>query len=679
MKFRQGAWPKLMPLALIMLLVPLFGALTSHAQGPAEYRSIDGTGNNLANPDWGSTDFPLLRLVDPAYEDGISVPRGGAGTSSNLPSTREISNTVSDQDGVIPNSVGASDMLWQWGQFMDHDIDITEPGTPTEPFPIAVPTGDPFFDPSGLGNQTIFMARSVFEHTTGTDASNPRQQVNEITAWIDASNVYGSDAARATLLRRNEKGKLRTSSGRLLPFADPNDPLQFFVAGDVRVNEQSGLTAMHTLFVREHNRLANLISAYHPYLSDEEIYQRARALVAAELQIITYGEFLPLLLGQNAIEPYAGYDPTVNSSVSNEFSTAAFRVGHTMLSPVLLRLDDNGEQIGSGNLPLQLAFFNTSHILNDGIEPILRGLTAQRAQEIDPLVVDDVRNFLFGQPGAGGFDLASLNMQRGRDHGLPAYNDVREELGLGAVDDFAQITSDPALQAKLAAVYSNVDEIDLWIGGLAEDHVAGVVGETFHYILSDQFTRLRDGDRFWHENINWQDYGFKNDPMIHKSGVTLSQLKLSDIIRWNTPIKSKQENAFMAAEMLVLSGKETIDLNKRIRVKLFARGQNISRIKATCQVDKNVLDLRKVTWASRITDLEHNVLQNNYDPTTGMLEIEIQLGARTEPLVGEGTIATLSYKGIGTGTSDITCEAEYRDATEKLIPSDNTPHTVTVY
>jgi len=165
----------------------------------------------------------------------------------------------------------------------------------------------------------------------------------------------------------------------------------------------------------------------------------------------------------------------------------------------------------------------------DGIEPILRGLAAQPAEEIDVMMVDDVRNFLFGPPGSGGLDLACLNIQRGRDHGLPAYNDAREALGLARRTTFAQISSDAEVRARLASVYDSVDDVDVWVGGLAEDHVEGaMVGELFFIVLKDQFERLRDGDRVWYEETF--------------SGAELELLRrtrLSDIIRRNTEIGSE--------------------------------------------------------------------------------------------------------------------------------------------
>ena len=137
-----------------------------------------------------------------------------------------------------------------------------------------------------------------------------------------------------------------------------------------------------------------------------------------------------------------------------------------------------------------------------------------------------MRNFLFGPPGAGGLDLAALNIQRGRDHGLPDYNSARVQMGLGAVTSFAQISSSAEIQARLAAAYATVDDIDLWVGGLAEDHVnGGSVGETFFEILTRQFEAIRDGDRLWYQLV------FSDD-----DAALIDQQSLATIIRRNTDI-----------------------------------------------------------------------------------------------------------------------------------------------
>jgi peroxidase len=505
---------------------------TSTAQVPPdEFRTLDGMLNNVHNPTWGSAGIQLLRISRADYADGVSEPAG-----MTRKSPREISNILAAQLESILNHGGASDFIWQWGQFLDHDLDLTTQATPEEPLAIAVPVGDPYFDPDFTGNQTIRFNRSIYDSNTGTSPKNPRQQLNLITSFIDASNVYGSDEVRARALRTNDgTGKLQTTSGgQFLPFntaglpnAGGDDKAALFLAGDIRANEQIALTAMHTLFVREHNWLCDEIQQAEPGLNGEEIYQQARKIIGAQMQVVTYNEFLPILLGRGALPPYKGYNPKVNPAIANEFSTAAFRFGHSMLSPTLLRINMPGYEL----VPTALkdAFFNPRLIhRGGGIEPILRGLATQPAQEMDNQIVDGVRNFLFGEPGQGGFDLAALNIQRGRDHGLADYNTVGKAYGLRPVKKFSDITADPGLQAALQAVYESVDEIDLWVGGLAEDYVPGaLVGATFHAILVDQFTRLRDGDRFW----------FQNDRFF--TGAQLTEIEnttLADIIRRNTLI-----------------------------------------------------------------------------------------------------------------------------------------------
>ena len=328
---------------------------------PDDFRSIDGSNNNLVNTDWGQAEISFIRLANVNYLDGAYV------MDNTLPSPRLISNICHSMPiNTQIDTPNVSDMLWQWGQFLDHDITLSPEVTPAEDAEIHVPLGDAWFDPNSEGNKIISFGRSSYT----TDTQSIRQQTNAITAYIDASNVYGSDTIRASALRTNDNsGKLKTSAGNLLPFNTdgiPNAPsadASFFLGGDFRANEQIGLTSMHIVFVREHNRLAEKISIEQPELSGEEIYQHARALVAAQMQVITYNEFLPLLLG-NKIPDYSGYKPNINASISNEFATAAYRFGHTMLSPQILRLDENGNEAQHGHVALRDAFSSQVKLVN---------------------------------------------------------------------------------------------------------------------------------------------------------------------------------------------------------------------------------------------------------------------------------------------------------------------------
>src|SRR3954468_17754992 len=296
----------------------------------AEDRLYDGTGNNLANPLWGSAGSDYLREASGAhYADGISAPQ-----VAGLPSARAVSNSLMTQgeNSVLdPRSLTA--MVYTWGQFIDHDMDLRTSSAPPVAFNIPVPLGDPSFDPTASGTQVIPVSRSGIDPLTGTSAANPAQQINSITSYLDASMVYGSNSTRATWLRTLSGGLLKSTpapTGALLPKNDgtqiidgltgPSTSTSLFVAGDTRVNEQVGITSMQTLLMREHNRQATLLSRANPVWTDEQVYQMARKITSAEMASITYNEFLPALLGNSAMPSYSGYNPATNPSISNAFA-----------------------------------------------------------------------------------------------------------------------------------------------------------------------------------------------------------------------------------------------------------------------------------------------------------------------------------------------------------------------
>ena len=506
---------------------------------PDEFRTINGRFNNPIVPWLGSVGVPFVRVAAPAYLDGAGrLPARGDG-----PSARAVSQAINAQDAAaMPSSFGASNMFWLWGQFLDHDITETPIHVPLEQFDIVVPTGDPWFDPTSTGTQLISLDRSAFQTVGGV-----REQFNAITAFVDASMVYGSDEPRAQELRTLDgTGELKTSAGDLLPFninQFPNAPSRFdrsmYLAGDVRANEQVSLIAIHTLFVREHNHWAQQIRAANPGFTGDQVYEHARAIVGGIVQAITYNEFVPLLVGADALPAYSGYDPGIDPGIANTFAAAGFRMGHSMLPTFLSRLDSQGVEAPEGHLSLAQAFFTPTQIGDHGIDSVLRGVTMTLGQELDAHIIGDVRNFLFGMPGDGGFDLASLNIQRGRDHGLPDYNSVREAYGLPRVPDFAGVTPDVAMQDKLASVYADCDSIDPWVGMLCEPPVSGaMVGETLRAVLVDQFVRLRDGDRFWYEAYLPAD-------MLD----LVNQQTLATVIKRNTGIGEEiGDNAFIAPD-----------------------------------------------------------------------------------------------------------------------------------
>lgn len=473
------------------------------------------------------------RLVEARYEDGISETFSGGAD----PVT--VSMVVFDQDGDNPNSAGLSTLFTTFGQFLDHDMVLSpedhDAGT---------------LDLVGMPHD---IARSqVAEEIGDGETIAP---TNVVTWQIDGSQVYGSTEARMDDLRSFEGGKLRmqddtTSAADMLPDADADsfmagdieggDPV--YLAGDVRANENPNLLSLHTTFVREHNYWAEKPAQDHPGWDDDQLYDAARSIVEYELQSITYNEWLPHLVGGAVDDTDVEDDAT--GEVSVEFSTAAFRFGHTLVSSNIDLMNDDGTDAGS--MDLMDAFFNHSPVEESGIEAILRGQLSASAQELDTEIFDDLNFFLETPDGVSGFLLAALNLARGLDHGLESYVEVRAQLigdiDVGTLDplDFSVITSDTDVQDRLAEAYEDVFQVDLWVGGLAEDSVGDTqLGPLFTLIVADQFARTRAAD----------DTFGDLDPELGADIIAQVQAStFADIIERNTDVDMVQDDVFLAAD-----------------------------------------------------------------------------------------------------------------------------------
>ena len=361
-------------------------------------------------------------------------------------------------------------------------------------------------------------------------ADNIRMQFNGITSYIDASNVYGSDEEKAEKLRAKAKGELQTHEiGPLIPSrkqagfeSSEHEHPEDLVGGDVRAIEQPGLASMHSLFLNEHNRIAGLFSNNRPEMGDEEIFQITRKLIGAELQNIVYSEFLPVVLGNDTMQKYnlklpddkeenTVYDPLVDSTIDNEFATVAYRFGHSLIPNLLL---PSTSPLRTSQLcPLSHNFFKFDEFVigadksGKAWQNLLLGVTKQQSPGADSSINRNILDYLFcedcGIPGGFGQDLAARNIQRGRDHGLPSYTKFREFCGLDVPGNWASRPVDISENnwKRLETVYTNVEDIDPFTGGLSETVVPhGLVGQTFACIIGQQFQKLKVGDRFFFTN-----------------------------------------------------------------------------------------------------------------------------------------------------------------------------------
>jgi hypothetical protein len=624
-----------------LALFAVLGAASTAQAASFETRSLDGGGNNVAHPSWGQAGSAYVRIAPARYADGAGVQAGG-------PNPRYVSNRVFNDLGQnLFSQNGVTQWGWTWGQFMDHTFGLAEGGGEASPIPFD--STDPLESfRNDLGR--ISFTRDAVAAGTGTGPGNPREQVNTVSAYIDGSSVYGDSTTRMEWLREGlVDGNLANNGPRLvldngfLPRANARGnaatapetrvdgllrlaPQNAVIAGDVRANENIALTATHTLFAREHNRI---VVALPVSLGAEERFEIARRVVGAEQQYITYNEFLPAL-GVD-LSPYAGYQQDVNAGLGNEFASVAYRA-HSMIhgefelavepgtyTPAELDgLQAEGVTAVQGEdelelaVPLNAAFFNPELLRDLGLGPVLASLSAEPQYRNDEQIDNALRSVLFQLPGPtapdpaacfedpsaqgcfqGVVDLGAIDVQRGRDHGMPTYNGLRRAVGLRPKRSFRAITGertqrlpaglgiddpasleftrlfdgagealDPAgdqeaaeeeglaisgrrrttLAARLKATYGSVRRLDAFVGMVSEPHVAGTdMGRLQLRMWQLQFEALRDGDRFF----------YANDPVLadieQRYGITYRHA-LGELIELNTDVEPGElpENVFLA-------------------------------------------------------------------------------------------------------------------------------------
>ena len=598
---------------------------------PIGFATLDGSGNNRRHPEWGQADRPYSRVAAARYADGAGAMVGG-------PSPRLVSNRVFNDVGQnLFSENGVTQWAFSWGQFLDHTFGLRLAGG--ENSPLTFDTSD------ALEQFTNDLGVIDFERSLaapGTGVVSPREQINTVSSYIDAWSVYGGSAERLEWLREGSiDGDVTNNGARLLlsdedylprvgargdPLAAPEmqlmgrlfgSPERAVVAGDVRANENIALTAIHTLFAREHNRI---VDAMPPRFPEQVKFQIARRVVMAEIQYVTYTEFLPALGVE--LSRYRGYRPSVNATLSNEFAVVGYRA-HSMIhgeieaeaeagdfSPEELEaLEEQGVEIVAERedvefvVPLNVAFGNPDLVEAIGLEPLLAGLGTERQYRNDEMIDNQLRSVLFQLPGPDTpdpsdcldgpplpdcfqtvLDLGAIDIQRGRDHGIPSYNELRVAYGLAPMTSFVAVTGerteafpddpdvDPSvpgddpdildfvslqdgegnelepgsdtaeegaivgvrrttLAARLRALYGDVDALDAFVGMVAEPHVEGSeLGELQLAIWTTQFEALRDGDRFF----------YRNDPSLRSIrrhfGIDF-RMPLSKIILLNTDLE----------------------------------------------------------------------------------------------------------------------------------------------
>ncbi|XP_033120692.1 dual oxidase-like isoform X2 [Anneissia japonica] len=314
-----------------------------------EYSGYDGWYNNPSNPNWGAADMPLRRLVPPAYSDGSYKPSG-----NNRPSPLEVSEAVMKGETGHQSFLNRTVMMTFFGQQVVEEIlDAQRPSCPPEYFNIPIPEGHKF---KVTEDFSMPFLRTRYDENTGKSPNNPRQQLNEVTPFLDGGLIYGTSKAWADALREFEGGRLTKSSrGNYpqendigLPMANPPPPVEasnhtlknaerFFKLGNPRGNENPFLLTFGILLFRYHNHWANFFESSEPNWNDEKIFNEARKWTIAIYQNIVLYEWLPAFLNLREIPQYTGYKKHVHPGITQVFQSAAMRFGHTLVPPGVIR------------------------------------------------------------------------------------------------------------------------------------------------------------------------------------------------------------------------------------------------------------------------------------------------------------------------------------------------------
>ncbi|ALC47696.1 CG4009 [Drosophila busckii] len=492
------------------------------------YRSADGSCNNLLYPDFGIASARYRRLLRPSY----------MGQGYTVPNARLISLSMYGEKTYMDKFRTVASM--QFGQFVSHDISLlTTQGAPRDccekpnhPLcqPITLAAGGPIA--YNTGKTCLHFARSISDADAICPKSNlpHSEKLSVVTAYLDLSSVYGSTAEEARNARTFKAGQLRTSFAngqQWMPVSLNEDGQcgqnnECYSLPDRRNRFTPTVAVVHTIFLREHNRLAEQLALLNPHYNDERLYQEARKINIAQYQRITYYEWLGVVLGSNNMHlnglTYAysddnteyvnDYDEGVNAGPYAEFASAAFRYAHHHIPGWFSLVAPN--RYSNQTLRLSDFFENPETIRllqsNYNFADLVRGMATQLQKRTDGHIDREIKHYfnrkIFEDFGS---DLKAIDIQRARDFGLASYNDARELCGLRRAQLWEDLEREVPKDkiSMLRKLYVSPEEVELSVGGTVEFHVPdSIFGPTLHCIISKQFLNLRRGDRFFFEREN---------------------------------------------------------------------------------------------------------------------------------------------------------------------------------
>ncbi len=487
-------------------------------------RTPDGSWNALEEPMAGAAGTRFGFNTDPTKTPAEPLAR------MLTPNPRLVSRELlTRKDGfkAIPflNLTAAS-----WIQFMNHDwVSYGDPDVNAEPYRIPLAEEDPA---RRVLHQTHMLVRPTQQDPSRRSGESTPTHVNEVTSWWDASQIYGSDAKTVEALRSHKSGKLTVDpkTGNLPVLADGVEHTGF------RRNWWVGLSMLHTLFVKEHNAICDMLAARYPKLDDQRLFDTARLINAAQLAKIHTVEWTPAVLPNAALNAamnanWYGFLTNVLRPKKTRKTLAEINIADPVAGGLVGNVTDNHgvpyslsrEFVSVYRLHSLLPDTIAVYSVGGGDEPNktfslaeLRQAAAHRVtgqfamhdlfysfgrQSAGQLVLNNYPTTLqnLSIPGAGFYDLAAVDVLRDRERGTPRYNQFRRLFGLKPLNGFEELSDDPNAIRALRNVYASIEDVDLLVGNLAETHrpKGFGFGETLFEVFILNASRRLQADRFF--------------------------------------------------------------------------------------------------------------------------------------------------------------------------------------
>ena len=501
--------------------VPLVGGPTAPPRTPAHLvsRSVDGSHNDLDHPSMGMAgarfgrNIPLDEVLPVTREDLME------------PNPREVSRRLMTRDPFLP-ATSVNTLAAAWLQFMIHDWFTHGEGDTSRLVDIPLAPGDSWHE------DPMRIPRIKNDPSRPPGAEGPITSINDVTHWWDGSSLYGSSLDEQKMVRSGSDGKLRLTDDGHLPI--PDDPKLDFT---MKPGWWTGMGMLITLFAREHNAVCDRLKSEYPHWDDEELFQRARLVVAALMAKIHTAEWTPAVISHpttvyalranwfgvagekiarnfgrisdseviSGIPGAATEHYGVPFSLTEEF-TSVYRM-HPLLP------DDFDLRSLDGDRPIQQAIFRD--LAGPKFKDVVRTLSfadlfySFGTTHPGAIVLRNYPKFLqsYERPDGKVIDLATTDLVRVRELGVPRYCEFRRQLHLKAPLSFAELTDDAALAAEMADLYGDIEKVDLMVGLFAEKRPTGFAfSDTAFRIFILMASRRLNSDRFFTRDFRPEIY-----------------------------------------------------------------------------------------------------------------------------------------------------------------------------